>query len=103
MLSYIVYNENGKPVSKWYENTLKDIIEVLGLKSDDILFMTDFKAHGKTYSEKQSYIEELAKEWQTIWQYVSFSYGEIAEFESFFSKYGKRYGLLETFRAEAIC
>lgn len=62
------------------------------------------KAKGKTYAERKSYIQELAIEYSnSMSEIYPISWGELADIQEFFEKYGKRYGLLREFRENAIC
>lgn len=61
-----------------------------------------FKLHNGSYQEKKSELEELAKFTQYVTSSIDLSYGELAMICDFFRKYGKRYGLLEEFRENAI-
>ena len=58
---------------------------------------------GKTYAERKCNLEELAKDWQTNFAWLGWSYSELAEIGDFFYKNGKRYGLLREFKENCIC
>lgn len=60
------------------------------------------RLHGKTYQERKSYIETKAIILSNN-RYGGLSYGEEADIEAYFNRYGKRYGLLTDFHENAIC
>lgn len=53
------------------------------------------------YQEAKEKAREEAKEWQLTEN--SYSYGELAYWQDYFYRLGKRYGLLTEFRNEGIC
>ena len=58
---------------------------------------------GKTYQERKADLHNKAVEWSnTQGEYPRWSYGELAEIQGFFETNGKRYGLIEEFRENAI-
>ena len=56
-----------------------------------------------TYAEKKEQIREQAIDWQADFCNHDYSYGELAFFQDYFEKMGRRYGLLREFRKNAIC
>ncbi len=56
-----------------------------------------------TYKEQKQKARELAQTWQFNFANNNYSYEEIGEFTNFFTKLGKRYGLLKEFRENGIC
>ena len=62
------------------------------------------KVSGKTYQERKNDLYNKAIEYQNTWfDFCGFSYGELATIQSFFETNGRRYGLLNEFRENAIC
>lgn len=62
------------------------------------------RAKGKTYKERKEYIQELAIEYSnSMSEIYPISWGQLADIQEFFERYGKRYGLLREFRENAIC
>ena len=55
------------------------------------------------YKEQKQKARELAQTWQFNFANNNYSYEEIGEFTNFFTKLGKRYGLLKEFRENGIC
>lgn len=56
------------------------------------------------YQKGKARVIELAKEYQNSYiEGKQYSYGELAYWEDYFTRLGKRYGLLREFRAEGIC
>lgn len=56
----------------------------------------------KTYEEMKEASRSEAIEWQMNFENYNYSYGEIAYFQNYFERLGKRYGLLKEFRENAI-
>lgn len=54
------------------------------------------------YQIKKYEIRQMAIEWQTEASQKNYSYGELAKFNNYFYKKGKRYGLLKEFRENGI-
>lgn len=61
------------------------------------------KANKEYYGRMKRRIREQAIEWQADFPNHNYSWGEIAYFEDYFRKQGKRYGLLTEFRENGIC
>lgn len=57
----------------------------------------------KTYEQKKEKVREQAKAWQEENSVTSKSYAQLINESSYFEKLGKRYGLLNEFRANGIC
>ena len=66
------------------------------------VFITSFKIKGKTYEERKNYAENLAIEYSNTIA-AGLSYSEYSQIENRFYKIGKRYGLLNEFKENAIC
>lgn len=58
------------------------------------------KERYKTIKER---VRQEAIEWQADFPNHNYSWGEIAYFEDYFRRQGKRYGLLTEFRENCIC
>ena len=50
----------------------------------------------------KDHARELALDWQTWQQEESLSYGELAEWQAYFEKLGRKHGLLKEFRENGI-
>lgn len=55
-----------------------------------------------TYQEKKADVREKAINFQQMFSECDFSYSEIIEYQDYFQKQGKRYGLLKEFRENGI-
>lgn len=55
-----------------------------------------------TYQEKKADVREKAINFQQMFSEYDFSYSEIIEYQDYFLKQGKRYGLLKEFRENGI-
>ena len=60
-----------------------------------------FEVYGKNYQSRKASLHDLAVGWSNA-DTAGISYSELAEVENWFYKHGKRYGLLEEFRENAI-
>ena len=78
----------------WFRDTFSPATEIIA--------KIPLKICGKTYQEKQEDLRQKAIEYQDTFNYVSWSYSEIAEINNFFYKNGKRYGLLREFKENGI-
>ena len=67
-----------------------------------IITYQKMKISGKTYQEKQSFLEDMAKEWQHDFSYHNYAWGDLAEIGEFFAENAKRYGLITEFKNNAI-
>lgn len=57
----------------------------------------------KSYQEMKEQVRQEAIDWQIETSEQNLSYGELAEAGEYFEKLGRRYGLLQEFRENAIC
>lgn len=48
-------------------------------------------------------LQAFAADWAFMFTEFPYSLGEVAEYQNFFAEYGRKYGLLREFRANAIC
>lgn len=48
-------------------------------------------------------LSAFAWEWQQAFGDVSMSWGDLVEWQDFFTEYGRKYGLLREFRENGIC
>ena len=55
-----------------------------------------------TYEKRKAELREVAQVYQNTFAENNYTWGEIANFQSYFIKYGSRYGLLKEFRANGI-
>ena len=56
----------------------------------------------KTYQEKKAEARQLAINWQNDFQNHQYYWSELAYYTDYFTRLGKRYGLLEEFRENGI-
>lgn len=67
-----------------------------------------FDVHGprgharKTYTQRKNLLRDFAVEWQCRAGDMGYSCGEMADWAGFFEEYGRKFGLLTEFRANAI-
>ena len=81
---------------QWFKDTWCPTTEIVGV--------VDFVVHGSNYAERKNDVRNKAIDYQSLFSDgVSFSWGDLAEFGSYFEEQGKRYGLLGEFRENGIC
>lgn len=56
-----------------------------------------------SYRETKEILKEFAQEWSLNFNEYRYNYEELAFYGDFFQTYGKRYGLLQEFKENAIC
>lgn len=56
----------------------------------------------KTYQEKKAEARQLAIDWQNDFENHKYFWSELAYYTDYFTRLGKRYGLLEEFRENGI-
>lgn len=57
----------------------------------------------KSYQEMKEQVRQEAIDWQYESAEMNLSYGELADAQEYFERQGRRYGLLQEFRENAIC
>ncbi len=55
------------------------------------------------YQKMKEKVRQEAIDWQWDFCNHNYSYEELIEFQSYFERLGKRYGLLKEFRENGIC
>lgn len=55
------------------------------------------------YQKRKNAVHNEAIEWQYDFNNHSYSWGEIAYYQEYFERLGRRYGLLTEFRENCIC
>lgn len=84
--------------------TYKALIEEYEIPEENILLYIPFKISGKTYQERKADLQDKAITWSNdLNLYPCWSYGELADIQTFFENNARRYGLLQEFRENAIC
>ena len=56
-----------------------------------------------TYQELKDKARQEAIDWQNDFQNHNYTWGELAYYSDYFTKLGKRYGLIKEFRENGIC
>lgn len=54
------------------------------------------------YRRYKAYAENTAIEWRLDFNNHNYSYGELVYFQDYFTRLGKRYGLIKVFRENGI-
>lgn len=57
----------------------------------------------KTYAVRKAEVREEAIDWQLDFENHDYSWGELADWQTYFETLGRRYGLLTEFRENGIC
>lgn len=55
------------------------------------------------YALKKAQLRCIAKDWQAMFSELTYSQGDLLDWQWFFEEYGRRYGLLTEFRENGIC
>lgn len=107
MLAIIIYNEVNNYLNNIVGGIYKGIDYNTALKEigeKDLLYFIPLTVSGRTYLDRKNDLRDKAIEWSnTQGEYGAWSYGELADIQSFFEINGRRYGLLNEFRENAIC
>ena len=90
-----IYFKNKNGYEEWHNDTFSPLTENIET--------LDFKLSGKTYTEKQNNLIEIAKDWQLYFCQFVWSMSELYLIEDWLYKNAKRYGLLKEFHENAIC
>ena len=103
MKTIIIYQDNKEIDGGIYQNiSYKTAAAEIG--ENNILFYIPLTVSGKTYLDRKNDLRDKAIEWSnTQGEYGAWSYGELSDIQSFFEINGRRYGLLNEFRENAIC
>ena len=64
--------------------------------------LEETKMDKKTYQRRKAELREAAQVYQNTFEKHNYSWGEIANIQSQFLRYGKRYGLIKEFRENGI-
>ena len=102
---YGVYKLYGEQYSGFYDEYGDEWFKDTFCPDTKIQIMIDLTTHGKTYAERKADLRNTALDFQDLFSVygVSISWEELAIFSDFFTKYGKRYGLLTEFRENGVC
>lgn len=95
------FTVNGQTTAELYDSWDKFIRDTFN-PTTEVITLIEFKIHGKNYQTRQESLRTLAINWSNS-DIEGISYGEIADIENWFRLKGKRFGLLEEFRENAIC
>ena len=103
MKTIIIYQDNKEIDGGIYQDiSYKTAAAEIG--ENNILFYIPLTVSGKTYQERKNDLRDKAIEYQQTWyDFCGFSYGEIGDIQAFFENNGRKYGLLNEFRENAIC
>ena len=104
MKAIIVYynpEERTEIINGIYNNISYDKA-VSEVGRDNILAYIPLKVSGKTYAERVADLDDKAIQTHYAFSIACWSYGELAEIQSFFEKQGRRYGLTKEFRENGI-
>lgn len=103
MLAIIIYQDNKEIDGGIYQDISYNTAAA-EIGENNILLYIPLKVSGKTYQDRKENLRNKAIEWSnTQGEYGAWSYGELADIQTFFENNGRRYGLLNEFRENAIC
>ena len=102
---YAVLKTDGKISGRFYDSFSDEWHEDTFCPDTEVLCLIDLHTRGQSYAARKADLRDKAMDYTRLYtEYgVDISWGESAIFSDFFSRYGKRYGLLEEFRENAIC
>lgn len=107
MLAIIIFNEVSNHLNNIVGGIYKGIDHNTALKEigeKDLLYFIPLTVSGRTYQERKNDLRNKAIEYQnSCCDFCGFSYGELADIQAFFENNGRKYGLLNEFRENAIC
>lgn len=92
---------SGEKVAALYDSTVQLIRDTFS-PDTGVPYILEFKIVGNTYAERKERLREIAQEFQHADE-GGLSWGEYAWIVEWFSKNGKRYGLIDEFRENCIC
>ena len=93
-------DRSGGFFKDWHIDAFRECTAKFG----KVLTVIDFAVHGKNYAERKEDVRNKALDYQNLCtEGVRLTWEEVAAFEEYFTKQGKRYGLLTEFRENAIC
>lgn len=98
---YGVFKNGGDCFGGVYDS-FNDIYNDTFSPDTETLALFDFKAHDKTYSEKKDSVRDNAIEYSNTVGGINLSMYELVLLQNYFERYGKRYGLTEEFKENAI-
>lgn len=90
-----IYHETPGGYAEYHRDTWSPETEILSY--------IPLHVSGRTYRERQKDARKKAVEFSWIVGTVPLSYGELDTMQEFFEIAGRRYGLLQEFRENAIC
>ena len=105
MWLHYMFKDGSNP----YISTTNDkAFNVLSRSSFDFYapnMVTVYQMHAapKGYQERKEAVRNIAIRWAQSFADFDISYFTLAEWENFFEKYGRKYGLLREFRENGIC
>lgn len=103
MKAIIIYQDNKKIEGGIY-NGISYETAAAEIGENNILLYIPLTVSGRTYADRKNNLRDKAIEYQnSCYDFCGFSYGEIGDIQAFFENNGRRYGLLQEFRENAIC
>lgn len=102
MKAIIIYQDNKKIEGGIY-NGISYETAAAEIGENNILLYIALTVSGATYADRKNDLRDKAIEWSlTQGEYAAWSYGELGTISDFFENNGRRYGLLNEFRENAI-
>lgn len=99
---YVHYIDgNGKHHSNLYHAFSAYYTDTFSPETEVKAFLK-FQPFGNTYEERKESVRDIAIAFQAV-NYPGLSWGELAVICEWFTRMGKKYGLLTEFRENAIC
>jgi len=106
MFVHFTYFDNSNPFIAITHSKFLDMICKYELRQDYTwgYYVVKRKEPFKhSYYAMKEVIRDFAIQWQANFEKFDYSYMDLANYQDFFTKYGKKYGLLNEFHENAIC
>lgn len=94
--------EDGRPTGLLYYGDYSEACSFAFAQGWNDAQMIVFRLEGHDYRSYQSDLRHIATDFQMLDE-GGLSYGELADIQGFFERYGRKYGLLREFRENGIC
>jgi hypothetical protein len=105
MMRLFTFWHGGNPYITLSDETFFDMLSKYDIEqtgNNTFYVYGEREPHKRTYQTNKRMIETFAQEWQSDLTERDYSYGELSEWQGFFRKYGKKYGLLKVFEENGI-
>ena len=89
-----------KTLEEFWRILKKYNVEQIG---DRFFLVHEERSRKNDYQTTKQILKDFAIEWSLFFNEYTSSYSDLIFYQTFFTTYGKRYGLLKEFKENAIC